>query len=91
MFFCQKLKILTTTKTIWFYILGRLHIVPVMVFGYYIGGKDSFFFLAYKFNLKLKSRTGEIEQGFKGIRQWPINRCTSPMMIHKFTSFVYYN
>ena len=24
-------------------------------------------------------------QGSKGIRQWPINWCTSPMIIHKIT------
>ena len=27
-------------------------------------------------------------QGSKGIRHWPINRCTSPMMIHKITPSV---
>ena len=29
-----------------------------------------------------------INQGSKGIRQWPLNRYTSPMMIHKITTFV---
>ena len=24
----------------------------------------------------------------KGIRQWPINLCTSPMIIHKITPFI---
>ena len=28
-------------------------------------------------------------QGSKGIRQWPINLCTSTMMIHKITSYEY--
>ena len=27
-------------------------------------------------------------QGYKGMRQLPINRCTSPMMTHKNTPFV---
>ena len=30
-------------------------------------------------------------QRYKGIRQWPINSCTSPIMIHKFTLSVDYN
>ncbi len=30
-------------------------------------------------------------QGSKGIRQWPIYLCTSPMMIHKITPSVNYN
>ena len=30
-------------------------------------------------------------QGSKGIRQWPMNWFTSPMMIHKITSSVDYN
>ena len=30
-------------------------------------------------------------QGSKGIRQWPINRYTSPMMIPKITPSVDYN
>ena len=30
-------------------------------------------------------------QGSKGIRQWPINSCTSPMMIHKIIPYVDYN
>ena len=30
-------------------------------------------------------------QGSKEIRQWPINLCTLPMMIHKITLFVDWN
>ena len=30
-------------------------------------------------------------QGSKGIMQWPINSCTSPMMIHKIASSVDYH
>ena len=30
-------------------------------------------------------------QGFKGIRQWLINLCTSPIIIHKITPSVNYN
>ena len=30
-------------------------------------------------------------QGSKGIRQMPINWCTSPIMIHKITLFIDYN
>ena len=32
-----------------------------------------------------------ITQGSKGIRQWPINGCTFPVMIHKITPSVDYN
>ena len=32
-----------------------------------------------------------IHQGTKGIRQWPINWCTTQMMIHKITPSVVYN
>ena len=31
------------------------------------------------------------KQGSKGIRQRPTNCCISPMIIHKITTFVYYN
>ena len=30
-------------------------------------------------------------QGSKGISQWPINCCTSPIIIHKITPYVHYN
>ena len=31
------------------------------------------------------------DQGSKGIRQWPINLCKSPMIMHKITPSVDYN
>ena len=31
---------------------------------------------------------GGIIQGSKGIRHWPINLCTTPIMIHKITPYV---
>ena len=36
-------------------------------------------------------KTKENMQGSKGIRQWPINLCTSPMMIQKINPSVDYN
>ena len=32
-----------------------------------------------------------IDQGSKGIRQWPISRCASPMIKHQITLSVDYN
>ncbi len=32
-----------------------------------------------------------LDQGSKGIRQWPINWCTSPMIMHKIIPSVDYN
>ena len=39
------------------------------------------------YNYKKKSRSLSL-QGPKGIRRWPINWCTSPMMIQKITPYV---
>ena len=35
----------------------------------------------------LKQKYFKLIQGFKGIRQWPINLCTSLMMIHNITPY----
>ena len=37
-------------------------------------------------NLKFKTC-----QGSKGIRQWPVNCCTSPLIIHQITTSLDYN
>ena len=37
-----------------------------------------------------KMSGSKVIQGFKGIRQWPINLCTSPMMLHKINPSIDY-
>ena len=49
----------------------------------YLDSKDVEKGCPSKFYIKLK--------GSKGKRQWPINRCTSPIIIHKITPAVNYN
>ena len=46
-----------------------------------------------KFNMKMlySHKCMRLNQESKGIRQWPINLCTSPMMIHKITPSLDYN
>ena len=34
------------------------------------------------------NKAGQTKQGSNGIRQWPIKRCTFPMLIHKITPSV---
>ena len=42
-------------------------------------------------NIMLDLKDKGYNQGSKGIRQWPINWCTFPMMIHKTTLSIDYN
>ncbi len=42
-------------------------------------------------NVNIQSAYAKTKQGSKGMRQWPINWCASPIIIHKITHSVVYN
>ena len=52
--------------------------------------KKLFTKMLYKYCINSVKFKG-IYQGSKGKRQWPMNLCTSPMMIHKITPSVDYS
>ena len=46
---------------------------------------------SHKYSIKQFKMSFGIGKGSKGIRQWPVNQCTSSMMIHKITHSVDFN
>ena len=42
----------------------------------------------YQCDIQIIGRFILLFQGFKGIRQWPINLCTSPVIIHEINPSV---
>ena len=63
--------------------------------GDWLIGKTDFSSASWTASFSQQARSGldkgDYWHGSKGIRQWPVNWCTSPMMIHKTIPSVDYN
>ena len=86
MFVCSSISELRFQDVVILVYCHFCHIIEHCI-SYIIGGRVGIF-VRYPIPTSMHHNERRIEQGSKGIRQWPLNLCTSPMIMDKITPSV---